>query len=210
MHKMGDEELDKKFYEELLLEDELGVVIRAHLHVEHWVNELIELLVPKPEHIKPMELDYFGKINLICAVGLKDDYKKPLKFMGTTRNNFAHQMGRNIDKGTVNNFYEQFSEEGKKIAHRVFESSITEGENKKYANFRHMPPKDQFIFMAISVRNMVKRKRERNFNSRNVNIPNWIGNILKRFSNLVEIKTKIKQVIVVLNLYRLRFSLASK
>lgn len=153
---MNEEQLDKEFTEALEKEDELGMAIKAHLDIEYWVNELLNILLPYPEHLKPMELDYFGKINLLCSLGLKSDYKAPLIYMGTTRNKFAHNLKYKIDKSVVNNFYKSFSEEGKETAKRVYESTERSEENKKYKSFREMNPKDQFVFLAVNVRNMVK------------------------------------------------------
>ena len=153
---MNEEELDKEFIETLQKEDELGMAIKAHLDIEYWVNELLNLLLLHPEYLKPMELNYFGKIHLLCSLGLKDEYKAPLIYMGTVRNKFAHNLKFKIDKDVVNNFYKSFSENGKSIATKVYESTERSEKNKKYKSFREMVPKDQFIFMAVNVRNMVK------------------------------------------------------
>jgi hypothetical protein len=41
--------LDTKFQEALFGEDELGVVVRAQIHIEARVNALLEILVPFPK-----------------------------------------------------------------------------------------------------------------------------------------------------------------
>ncbi len=153
---MNEDQLDKEFIEALEKEDELGMTIKAHLDIEYWTNELLDLMVPHPEHLKPMKLDYFDKINLLCTLGLNSEYKDPLIYMGTTRNKFAHNLKYSIDKSVVNNFYKSFSENGKAIAKTAYDTTERSEENKKYKSFREMPPKDQFVFLAVNVRNMVK------------------------------------------------------
>ena len=153
---MNEDQLDNEFIEALQKEDELGMAIKAHLDIEYWTNELLNLMLPYPEHLKPMKLDYFGKINLLCSLGLNREYKDPLIYMGTIRNKFAHNLKYSIDKGVVNNFYKSFSEDGKAIAKKVYDTTERSEENKKYKSFREMNPKDQFIFLAVNARNMVK------------------------------------------------------
>jgi len=153
---MNEKQLDKKFVDELIKDDELGVAIRAHLDVEYWVNELLNILITYPQYLKPIKLEYANKVHLLCSLGLNDEYKEPLIYMGTIRNKFAHNINFSIDKSVVNNFYNSFSEDSKNISHKVFTETEFEGENRKYKSYREMGPKDQFVFMSVSVRNMIK------------------------------------------------------
>jgi len=57
---------DEFFTDTLFHEDDLGSVVRVHLYIEFIINEILEILVPYPEDLKPLKLDYDGKINLIC------------------------------------------------------------------------------------------------------------------------------------------------
>jgi hypothetical protein len=38
------------FYEALRVEDDLGMIVRAHIHIESKLREFIESAAPAPEH----------------------------------------------------------------------------------------------------------------------------------------------------------------
>jgi hypothetical protein len=63
---MTDQEntAEDEFLKDLQGEDELGMVIRAHIHIEHHLNELLNMVIPYPEYLKPMQLDYAGKVSV--------------------------------------------------------------------------------------------------------------------------------------------------
>jgi hypothetical protein len=46
------EDRQTKLFSALDGEDDLGVVLRAHIYIEHELKEYIRELAPKPEHIK--------------------------------------------------------------------------------------------------------------------------------------------------------------
>ena len=48
----------ESFNEDLSGKDDLGMVVRAHLHVESMLDNLIDCLVPAPQHINKLRLDY--------------------------------------------------------------------------------------------------------------------------------------------------------
>jgi hypothetical protein len=52
---------DAAFFGVLFGEDELGVVVRAHIHIEAKLLELLELLVPAPTYLERMDLDFGAK-----------------------------------------------------------------------------------------------------------------------------------------------------
>ena len=41
------------FLKDLRGEDELGMVIRAHIHIEHPLNELLNMVMPYPGYPEP-------------------------------------------------------------------------------------------------------------------------------------------------------------
>ena len=55
-------------------EDELGVVVRAHIHIEAKLLELLELMVADPKHLERMDLDFGQRVNLAVALGLKPEH----------------------------------------------------------------------------------------------------------------------------------------
>lgn len=156
---MNEDELEKYFSDSLKEQNQLVRTISVHLDVEYWVNELIDLMMPAPEKLKPIGLDYFGKVHLLVALGMNENFKNPLLYLGRIRNKFAHNISFSIDKSVVNNFYKEFSEDDKGVVQKVFVMN-KKGANKKafaaYDSFKDMSIDEQFILYSLAVRNMVK------------------------------------------------------
>ncbi len=91
-------------------EDDVGLVLKGHLHVEHQLIELISMSLPFKERCDWSRIGYRGKIELALSCGLPNDMRLPLKRIGTLRNNFAHDLGANIEKKKVMDIYNGLSE----------------------------------------------------------------------------------------------------
>ena len=55
------------FLQALFGEDELGVMVRVHIHIEAMVRELLERLVPHPSALQKLRLDYAQCVHLAEA-----------------------------------------------------------------------------------------------------------------------------------------------
>ena len=56
--------------EVLRAEDDLGKVVRAHIHIEHELQELIFLAAPNPTQLKPFDrMEYSEKVQLALVLG---------------------------------------------------------------------------------------------------------------------------------------------
>ena len=93
---MNNQLTDDMFYEALLNEDELGSVLKAHLHIEYHIDKILNRLTPYPDDLPALK--YSEKVCLICALGVKKEYKPILHTLGTIRNNFAHDPFSKINK----------------------------------------------------------------------------------------------------------------
>jgi len=67
MSNAGDSSEDT-FVGILFGEDDLGVVVRAHIHVEAKLVELLALLVSDPPYLERMDLDFGQRVNLAVAL----------------------------------------------------------------------------------------------------------------------------------------------
>jgi hypothetical protein len=47
--------------ETLKTEDEIGKVIRTHIHFENAINHFLFIALEKPQNLKNVKLDYYGK-----------------------------------------------------------------------------------------------------------------------------------------------------
>jgi imidazoleglycerol phosphate dehydratase HisB len=141
-----------QFYKDLMGEDALGVVIRAHIHVEHQLNAFIEEIVPYPDELRPMQLDYSQRVHLVVALGLKEELKKPLLALGTLRNEFAHRLTASLTKARVDDFYETFGGDDKEIIHMSVDSTRKSLGLGAKGKMKHRTPRDKFILYAVTLR----------------------------------------------------------
>ena len=63
------------FMEVLNGEDELGAVIRAHIHIEALLLELLRLLVKDEGALRKLNLEFSQSVDLAIALGLGPDRK---------------------------------------------------------------------------------------------------------------------------------------
>jgi hypothetical protein len=99
---------DSVFLDALRREDSLGAVVRAHIHVEARLIELIETLVASPEHLP--RLQYEQRANLAVALGLDPRLLPALKAFGHLRNTFAHRLDVELTMAMVDSLFEAFAE----------------------------------------------------------------------------------------------------
>lgn len=141
---------DSEFAKALKLEDEVGKVIRTHLYVESLLNEFLEIALPNPEYIKPMQLDLNGKVYFALSLGLPSEFKKPLNYMGRLRNKFAHELLFQIDKSEVNNFFDTFSHEQKaEIIDTASMKSLSWVSDGK--TWKSIEPSSRFMVMCFAL-----------------------------------------------------------
>ena len=99
--------------------DDLGAVIRAHIHVEHELIAYIEARL-KPDGLlahldKHFELDYDRRVKLALAVGLDAKFKSALTYLGRVRNQFAHRLEATLSVASMREFYKALDPTIKKL-----------------------------------------------------------------------------------------------
>jgi len=150
--------VDGKFHEILQGEDDLGVVIRVHIAIEQLLNELLGLLCSNFNSFEDQaDIDFFEKGCLAEALGLKPEHRKVLQVLGKLRNEFAHKPEMKLGKSNVSNLYEAFSSNGKAILQDAFNRVRKQKPKTKVTkSFKKLPPKDQFILMAVTIQSMLR------------------------------------------------------
>lgn len=96
---------DKQFFSDLAHEDNIGLVLRGHLHVEHQLIRFISNQLLYPERIDWGKINYSGKVELALACGLDIDIHPGLAYLETLRNRFASSLNAAIDSNWVLNAY---------------------------------------------------------------------------------------------------------
>jgi hypothetical protein len=146
-----------QFAQQLIAEDELGSVVRAHLHIEYHLDQLIEASVPNPGALHTLDLDYSGRVRLLSVLGFSDALTKPLHNLGGLRNMFAHKLTFKLTPERMRSLYETLDPTGKQIVHLAYDNT-----RKKHSGPKRHPkkmwsldPKDIFSLLASSIRVMV-------------------------------------------------------
>ncbi|MFA0718964.1 hypothetical protein AB4622_23525 [Vibrio splendidus] len=157
---MNDLPLDESFKEALFADDDLGSVIRVHLHIEHYVNEILSIIVPYSDDLKPLQLDYFGKVNLLSAMGYNPERLKVLLALGKMRNKFAHDLNYKLDSSNVDNLYETLDVKSKEILQNSHNKIRAKTEHLGVQKFKHLSAKDKFVLLAVVVKKMAERMKQ--------------------------------------------------
>jgi len=140
------------FLEALQGEDELGMVIRAHIHIECHLNELLDMVIPYQKYLKAMQLDYAGKVNLAGATGLRPDIVRPLLALGGLRNEMAHKLGTKITKSRERDIYKTFGADGKHNIQQSYERTRRKLRTGKGPKLKELDPPDLFVLMVVTLR----------------------------------------------------------
>lgn len=94
------------FLQVLENEDDLGMVIRGHIHLEHELREFILAASPQPTEAKLSEYDYVGMLGLAMTLGLDPPLEAGLLAVGRLRNKFAHQLDIKLTGDEAKKIYE--------------------------------------------------------------------------------------------------------
>lgn len=151
-------EIDPDFLSILFGEDELGMVVRAHIHVEAALNQLLDVLAPFPDHLP--RLRYEQRVNLACALGLAHECAPPLKKLGDIRNSFGHSVDTTLTVETTIALFNSFSEPDRQTLLKGFARTRQEVLPDLDANFTQLRPRDQFVLAAVALKRMLEQTIE--------------------------------------------------
>jgi len=138
--------LDAQFQEALFGEDELGAVVRAQIHIEARVNQLLEVLSPFPEKLPHLRFDQMLK--LACALGLKEDSIVAFKELGNIRNRFGHQLNTRLTAGMIEKILNGLSLDDRGVLLRGYEMT---SEQIPLSPFESLTPGDKFIILCVGL-----------------------------------------------------------
>jgi hypothetical protein len=91
------------FFQLLDGDDDLGMVIRGHIHLEHELKEFI--LAAQSGETVLSEYDYAGTLGLALALGLNPLLEAGLMAAGTLRNKFAHRLEMKLTEDEAKKIY---------------------------------------------------------------------------------------------------------
>ena len=137
--------IDENFCQALAGEDDLGVVIRAQIHIE---SSVIDFINQKISDLKSLRrLRFSERVELACELGLNSELRSPLKKLGDLRNDFAHRLDTELSKGKVDSFHDAFDDKNKAFFQAAYEATGSEI-LKETPKFSDLCPKDRLVIMA--------------------------------------------------------------
>lgn len=135
---------------DLIREDDLGKVIRAHIRLEGILHEFLRLSVFHPSHLRKLNLDFDQNLTLALVMGLTEDLVRPLRSLGKLRNDFAHKDEMVLTKERVNAIYESLSGRDKERIHLQFlELKKKEPVIDHLTKFHQLSTHDQFVMIVL-------------------------------------------------------------
>lgn len=153
--RMAPKNPNKMFFQALTGEDELGVVIRAHVHIEAALTELVEARVPFPDRLP--RLNYEKRLQLACALGLKVEHFASLQFLANLRNQFAHRLDAGLTGAAVNKLWSKITPDNQKLVLRALEMTLQKRNESLPAEFAILDPKARFVLISVVLKQLLDK-----------------------------------------------------
>ena len=130
-------------------EDDLGMVIRAHLVIEQYLNTIIKSYITDIETYKQVKLTYEQTYLLVISFGLDPRFKTPLKTVGSIRNAFAHRLrSPAISKEDANSIYKSLARDEKDTLQKDYKKIVKDfGE----VPFNQVSPRQKFMYCVVVI-----------------------------------------------------------
>jgi len=94
--------MDKEVLNLVNQKDDLQLVIRCHLVIEHYLVKFIELKLVNPEEFNSERLNFRQKVELAIALGSIDKSKKGILLaLNKLRNKYAHDMRHKVTDNEI-------------------------------------------------------------------------------------------------------------
>lgn len=87
--------------------DELGVIVRAHIHIDHLLFAYANLKAPKKYNNSRPRPDYWKLITITISRGLPKELARPLRKLGFLRNEFAHEFGKTLTAKDIDELWDK-------------------------------------------------------------------------------------------------------
>jgi hypothetical protein len=156
----GLAERDISFYSALQGEDDLGLIIRAHIHIEHELREFVLAAAPSPKSVKFPEMEFEATLRLALILGLSEECRSAVAAIGSLRNRFAHTLTSALNEQEANNLYAALSPTLKEHAQKTYlKLNADRPSHDRPDQFKQLPPRDRVIFCLILLRSVLVAER---------------------------------------------------
>lgn len=155
----GIEDRDRAFFGALQGEDDLGMVIRAHIHIEHELQQFILAVAPRPALVKFTDIDFEAATRLALILGLNQEFQSALKAVGTLRNNFSHKLEMQLGNQEANNLYSALGQTTKELMQKSYATLARKQNEKPQPRLNDLSPRDRVTLAFISIRGSLVAER---------------------------------------------------
>ena len=138
---------EKQLFIALKQEDDVGLVIRGHLHIEHQLTEYISKILPYPEKCDWEKVGYSGKVELALSCGLPSNIRPILEKLGELRNDFTSNLDAMIEPNWVLDTYSSLPKHLKSGLEKSYKTMDLDLQNKT----SKLNTKDLLVLIFISV-----------------------------------------------------------
>jgi hypothetical protein len=136
--------VDERFSKHLLFEDELGAVVRAHIHIEASLREFVDVKMKSPSPLP--RLTYEARLRLAVALGFNEKHFESLKFLGDIRNAFSHNLETKLTDESMTELYSKMPSEMQQSVLTHF-TEVVASRPGMPSVYSAMSPKNRFVLM---------------------------------------------------------------
>ena len=140
---------DDVFFDSLRGEDQLGAVVRAHIHIEARLNQVLEALTPHPKHLP--NLRYEQRLRLAVALGLSESFLSPLKILGDIRNAFGHRLDVTLAPDMVDRLFNSFTPEDRATIREAYAATQSQLAADGMPPLEQADARVRFIMIAVAI-----------------------------------------------------------
>lgn len=140
--------IDQQFITDLQREDDVGLVLRGHLHIEQQLVALASLLLPLSSRCDWSCIPYRAKVEIAHACGLSEDVKLLLIKIGKIRNGMAHSLNAVVSKDVVTNLYNSLSDRLRIGLQECYEAMRAE----RFPGPSSVEPRDLLVLILLNAR----------------------------------------------------------
>lgn len=111
-------------------EDELQIILRGHLYIEHELEKMLSIHMVEPQLVLNDRFLFMNKLNLAVALGLLPLSKKnPYKKLNDLRNKYVHKLKFKMDEKELNGLVDSLDKDLRK---EFFDAEWSKKYKEKY------------------------------------------------------------------------------
>ena len=149
----------------LVAEDDLGKVVRAHIYIEHELQDFILFAAPNPDQLTRFDhIEFSEKVRLALVLGLNSELKPALKAAGSLRNKFSHRLDMKLGEEDAKNLMATLTPSARQRFQRFSQralSELSEAEASRLTGDSELRAQFQVMVFFLALFDGVTQERKR-------------------------------------------------